>query len=310
MTFSSAVSDGTRWKAWNTNPTRAARSRARWSSDITLMSSPAIQHLPVVGMSRPASSASSVDLPAPDAPTRATVSPAAISRDTSSTMVSVPSGLLTFLVSRSALRTMSRVIGALLFCLFIATSGARSSEREKTVLVFGDSLSAAYGLRADQGWVALLEKRIAGRGYRVVNASVSGETTSGGRARLARALEQHRPQLVILELGANDALRGLPIRTAAANLAAMVDAIQAADARVLLLGIEIPPNYGPAYTTQLRQMYADLARREDLPFVPFFLDGIALDERYMQADGLHPNAGGQPLILENVWRTLQPLLQR
>lgn len=198
----------------------------------------------------------------------------------------------------------------MLFCLFIACSGARSSERERTVLVFGDSLSAAYGLRADQGWVALLEKRIADRGYRVVNASVSGETTSGGRARLGRALEQHQPQIVILQLGANDALRGLPIATARANLGAMVDTINASGARTLLLGIEIPPNYGPSYTAQLRDMYVTIARRNDLPFVPFFLDGIALEERYMQADGLHPNAEGQPRILENVWKTLQTMLRR
>jgi acyl-CoA thioesterase-1 len=205
---------------------------------------------------------------------------------------------------------MSRIIGVVLFCLFIACSGARSSERERTVLVFGDSLSAAYGLRADQGWVALLEKRIADRGYRVVNASVSGETTSGGRARLGRALEQHQPQIVILQLGANDALRGLPIATARANLGAMVDTINASGARTLLLGIEIPPNYGPSYTAQLRDMYVTIARRNDLPFVPFFLDGIALEERYMQADGLHPNAEGQPRILENVWKTLQTMLRR
>jgi acyl-CoA thioesterase-1 len=205
---------------------------------------------------------------------------------------------------------MSRIIAVVLFSLFVACSGARSSEREGTVLVFGDSLSAAYGLRADQGWVALLEKRIAGRGYRVVNASVSGETTSGGRARLTRALEQHRPQIVILELGANDALRGLPIATASANLSAMVDAIKASGARTLLLGIQIPPNYGPTYTAQLRDMYVNIARRNDLPFVPFFLDGIALDERYMQADGLHPNAAGQPLVLENVWKALQAMLRR
>jgi acyl-CoA thioesterase-1 len=205
---------------------------------------------------------------------------------------------------------MSRVIGLVLLCLFIACPAARSSEREKTVLVFGDSLSAAYGLRADQGWVALLEKRLVDRGYRVVNASVSGETTSGGRARLGRALEQHRPQIVILELGANDALRGLPIATARQNLAAMIDAIKAGGARILLLGIEIPPNYGPTYTAQLRDMYADLAKRNQLAFVPFFLEGVALDGRYMQPDGLHPNAAGQPRLLDNVWKPLQAILQR
>lgn len=192
----------------------------------------------------------------------------------------------------------------------MACPGARSAERDETILVFGDSLSAAYGLRADQGWVSLLEKRLAGRGYRVVNASVSGETTSGGRNRLARALDQHQPQLVILELGANDALRGLPLNTARDNLTAMVEAIRARKARILLLGIEIPPNYGPAYTKQLRALYADLAKKYDIPLVPFLLEGVALDERYMLADGLHPNEAGQPRVLENVWKPLQGLLRR
>jgi len=197
-----------------------------------------------------------------------------------------------------------------LFCLFVAGSSGWASEREKTILVFGDSLSAAYGLRAGEGWVTLLEKRLAGKGYRVVNASVSGETTSGGRARLPRALEQHRPDVVVLELGGNDGLRGLPVATAEANLADMIRQVRATRARLLLLGIRIPPNYGPAYTRQLDEMYARLAQRNDVPFVPFFLDGVALDDRLMQADGVHPNAAGQPRLLDNVWKGLAPLLQR
>jgi len=205
---------------------------------------------------------------------------------------------------------MSRVIGVLLFCLFFAGSSLGASEREKTVLVFGDSLSAAYGLSAGEGWVALLEKRLSSRGYRVVNASVSGETTSGGRARLPRALEQHRPQIVVLELGGNDALRGLPIPTAEANLADMIERVRASGARQLLLGIRVPPNYGAAYTERLQAMYVQLAERNKLPFVPFFLEGVALDSRLMQADGIHPNAAGQPRLLENVWKGLEPLLQR
>jgi acyl-CoA thioesterase-1 len=205
---------------------------------------------------------------------------------------------------------MSRFIGVLLFCLFIACPGARGSERERTLLVFGDSLSAAYGLRADQGWVALLEKKLAGRGYRVVNASVSGETTSGGRGRLQRALDQHRPWLVVLELGANDGLRGLPVATAAANLDAMITAARSAGARVLLLGIQMPPNYGPAYTTRFRAMYDELAARHKVPLVPFLLEGVALNPQLMQADGLHPSAAGQPRVLDNVWSTLSPLLEQ
>jgi acyl-CoA thioesterase-1 len=205
---------------------------------------------------------------------------------------------------------MSRVIGVLLFCLFVASPSAWASERERTILVFGDSLSAAYGLRAGEGWVTLLEKRLAGKGYRVVNASVSGETTSGGRARLPRALEQHRPQIVILELGGNDGLRGLPVATAEANLADMIQRVRAAGARLLLLGIRIPPNYGAAYTKQLDAMYVQLAERNKVPFVPFFLEGVALDAGLMQADGVHPNAAGQPRLLDNVWKGLEPLLQR
>jgi acyl-CoA thioesterase-1 len=207
---------------------------------------------------------------------------------------------------------MSRFICVLLFCLSLALPPATASEaprsREKTVLVFGDSLSAAYGLRADEGWVAMLEKRLVPRGYRVVNASVSGETTSGGIARLPRALEQHRPGIVVLELGANDGLRGLPVPGTSRNLESMIESIRATGARILLVGIEIPPNYGPVYTTRFRGMYQDLARKYELPLVPFLLEGVALEERYMQADGLHPNAAGQPLVLENVWPRLEKLL--
>ena len=189
---------------------------------------------------------------------------------------------------------------------------AAGSPRERTLLVFGDSLSAAYGLRADQGWVAQLQQRLAdqGYGYRVVNASVSGETTAGGRARLARALQTHQPQLVILELGANDGLRGLPVKDARANLASMIADIQKQPAKALLAGVLMPPNYGARYASDFAAMYADVAKAANVSLIPFLLDGIALDERYMQADGLHPNAAGQPLVLENVWKHLKPLLER
>ncbi len=192
------------------------------------------------------------------------------------------------------------------------TSNAFAASGERTLLVFGDSLSAAYGLRADQGWVAQLQKRLEtqGYGYRVVNASVSGETTSGGRSRLQRALALHKPALVILELGANDGLRGLPVKDAEANLAAMITAIRAAKSRLLLLGIVMPPNYGPQYATGFAAMYQRLATQHKTPLVPFLLDGIALDSTLMQPDGLHPNALGQPRVLENVWPALKPLLER
>jgi acyl-CoA thioesterase-1 len=193
------------------------------------------------------------------------------------------------------------------------TGNAVAATGERTLLVFGDSLSAAYGLQAEQGWVAQLQKRLRtqGYGYRVVNASVSGETTAGGRSRLQRALDQHRPELVILELGANDGLRGLPVKDASANLGAMITAIrQDKQARVLLVGIQIPPNYGARYAKSFADMFPGLAGEYRLPLVPFLLEGVALDSRYMQADGLHPNAEGQPLVLENVWKHLQPLLAR
>jgi acyl-CoA thioesterase I len=192
------------------------------------------------------------------------------------------------------------------------TCNAGAASGERTLLVFGDSLSAAYGLRAEQGWVALLEKRLRtqGYGYRVVNASVSGETSSGGLARLPRALELNRPALVILELGANDGLRGLPVKDAQANLAAMIATIRAAKAKLLLLGIMIPPNYGQQYADSLAQMYRTLAAEHKVALVPFLLDGIALDANLMQSDGYHPTAPGQPRVLDNVWSLLKPLLER
>jgi acyl-CoA thioesterase I len=197
----------------------------------------------------------------------------------------------------------------LLACLLVTCSAAAS---ERTLLVFGDSLSAAYGLGTDQGWVALLQQRlqVQGYGYRVVNASVSGETTDGGRSRLARALSQHRPELVVLELGGNDGLRGLPLKDIQANLAQMIKAIRESGARQLLVGIQIPPNYGPKYTQGFTAMYETLAKEQNVPVVPFLLKDIALEAQLMQADGIHPNALGQPRVLENVWTHLHPLLRR
>lgn len=191
-------------------------------------------------------------------------------------------------------------------------SAAHAASGERTLLVFGDSLSAAYGLQAEQGWVAQLQRRLQtqGYGYRVVNASVSGETTSGGRNRIARALAQHKPSLVLLELGANDGLRGLPVKETRENLGAIIDAIRRGGSKVLLLGIRIPPNYGPQYTQAFADVYAGLAAEKKAPLLPFLLEGIALDQRFMQPDGLHPNAQGQPLVLANVWPVLKPLLER
>ena len=182
----------------------------------------------------------------------------------------------------------------------------------RTILVFGDSLSAAYGIRPEEGWVALLGQRLQsqGYGYQIVNASVSGETSGGGVERLPRALQLHHPALVILELGANDALRGLPLSTTQENLAAMVRLSQSAGAGVLLIGLKIPPNYGPRYTEQFASMFPAVAEQYHLPLVPFMLEKVALDPQRMQVDGLHPNAVGQPQILDTVWPYLKPLLKK
>jgi acyl-CoA thioesterase-1 len=193
--------------------------------------------------------------------------------------------------------------------LTVASLAARADS--PTILVFGDSISAGYGLaHADEGWVGALQTTLKGLGYgyQVVNASVSGETTAGGLERLPRALALHHPAIVILELGGNDGLRALPLPEMRDNLAQMIDLCRRADAKVLLLGIRIPPNYGPQYTEQFAAVYGELARRDHLDWVPFLLDGVALHPDLMQADGIHPNERGQPILLEHVLDALKPLL--
>lgn len=181
----------------------------------------------------------------------------------------------------------------------------------KTVLVLGDSLSAEYGLPRESGWVSLLEKRLQGNGHsaRIVNVSISGETTSGGRARLPALLQQHRPGLVVIELGGNDGLRGLPVATIEANLRAMILAAKNAKSKVLLVGMQIPPNYGPAYTKQFSGMYAKLAKETGATLVPFLLEGVADNPDMFQADRIHPVAAAQPYMLENVWPHLLAMLK-
>jgi acyl-CoA thioesterase-1 len=207
-----------------------------------------------------------------------------------------------------------RVCKVLLAIVFIAiVSAARAqAEHTPTILVVGDSLSAGYGLKVESGWVALLQQRLASKGYeyRVVNASVSGETTGGARTRLPRALGLHQPAIVVIELGGNDGLRGLPIAQMQANLKAMIETAQKAHAKVLLLGMNIPPNYGPEYATQFHRTYVDLARQYQLPLVDFFLEGVALTPQLMQADNIHPTAQAQPRLLDNVWPALLPLLKK
>ncbi len=189
---------------------------------------------------------------------------------------------------------------------------ALHAESSPTILVFGDSISAAYGIRVEEGWVSLLQRRLTsqGYGYRVVNASVSGETTGGGLARLPRALDLHRPAILILELGGNDGLRGLPLDEVRTNLDNMIRKARAAGARVVLAGIRIPPNYGRAYTEKFHAMYSDLSRQYQLPLIPFVLEDVALDESMMQEDGLHPNAKAQTVLLDEIWPRLEPLLER
>ena len=180
-----------------------------------------------------------------------------------------------------------------------------------TVLVWGDSLSAGYGLRPTEAWPALLDHRLreSKPPHKVVNASISGETTAGGRSRLPAALQAHRPSVVVIELGANDGLRGLPIPAMNANLQAMIDASRQAGARVLLVGMQMPPNYGPDYTARFEKTYQDLARTNKVRLVPFMMAGFADKPDHFQQDGIHPTAEAQPLILDTIWRELKPLLR-
>lgn len=181
-----------------------------------------------------------------------------------------------------------------------------------TILVLGDSLSAGYGIPAEQGWVHLLQRRLAERGFphQVVNASISGETTNGGLSRLPAALERYRPTLVILELGANDGLRGQPPMAMATNLGRMIELSRQAGARVVLAEMRIPPNYGPLYTQKFQATFGELAQRYQIPLIPFLLNGVAGNPALIQDDGLHPRAEAQSRILDNVWPVLEPLLKR
>lgn len=186
-----------------------------------------------------------------------------------------------------------------------------SALAERVILVFGDSLSSGYGLPAGQGWVSLLEGRLreSKLPYRVVNASISGETTLGGRNRIAGALAAHRPAVLVLELGANDGLRGQPLEATRENLAALIQAGRRARAAVLLVGMDLPPNYGIAYTQKFRELYAELARQDRVRLVPFLMEGFADDREMFQPDGIHPNGRAQARMLDNVWRELRPLLK-
>ncbi len=201
----------------------------------------------------------------------------------------------------------------LFLVLMFSVTAIPADAAAPVIRVFGDSISAGYGLpRVEQGWVALLQTRLKdqGYGYQVVNASVSGETTEGGLARLPRALNLHHPVIVVLELGGNDGLRALPAGQMRDNLSRMAGLAEAAGAKVALLGMRMPPNYGPQYAAQFSQAFSDVARDKKLPFVAFVLAGIATSPGLMQPDGIHPNEAGQPQLLDNVWPALKPLLTR
>jgi acyl-CoA thioesterase-1 len=178
------------------------------------------------------------------------------------------------------------------------------------ILVFGDSLSAAYGIRQQDGWVALLQQRLQQQrlDYNVVNASISGETTSGGATRIDAALAQHKPAIVIIELGANDGLRGLPLKQMSDNLVKIIRASQKAGSRVVLVGMRMPPNYGAQYTDEFAKVFSDLAKQYKCALVPFLLDGVGNKRELVQDDNLHPTAAAQPVILETMWKGLAPVV--
>ena len=193
------------------------------------------------------------------------------------------------------------------YCL---TALADSVSNDNTLLVIGDSLSAGFGMKAEDSWVALLDKKLRQEGYvyKVINASITGDTTGNGRRRLTRALQIHQPDIVIIELGGNDGLRGLPISKMQENLAKMISQAHQIDALVVLAGIQIPPNYGQDYANELAAVYPALAEKYAVPLIAFFLKNVALNPALMQADGIHPNEEAQPILLENVWQVLKPAL--
>ncbi|TFG84179.1 MAG: arylesterase [Chromatiales bacterium] len=216
-------------------------------------------------------------------------------------------------------RTFSRQISGsttvaalLLTFLAAASSQLAAADHGQTVLVVGDSLSAGHGIAQEESWVALLGERLRteGYGYAVVNASITGDTTTGGRKRLPRALKVHRPAVVIIELGGNDGLRGTPIAVMRSNLAGMIELSEAAGAHVVLAGMQIPTNYGGPYTRDFAAVYPELATKYGTGLIGFFLDGIALDITLFQADGIHPTAAAQTILLDNVWPVLEPKLAK
>jgi acyl-CoA thioesterase-1 len=198
-----------------------------------------------------------------------------------------------------------------LISLFIFAQNV-SADARPIILVLGDSLSAGYGVELEDTWIALLEARLEekGYGYRVVNASISGDTTGNGLRRLPRSLDIHQPEILIIELGGNDGLRGLPVEIMRDNLAEMISMAAENNIQVVLAGMLIPPNYGDDYTNEFAAVFPSLAAEYDTPLIPFFMEGVALDSDKMQADGIHPNTDAQPILMETVWTTLEPELAK
>ena len=198
----------------------------------------------------------------------------------------------------------------LLFCMMISIHPVAFAN--STIVIYGDSLSAGYGIDIKQGWVSLLQNRLleTGYNYQVINASISGETTAGGRHRINDSLKKYRPEIIVIELGGNDGLRGMSLTEMKDNLATIILASIDYQAKVLLMSIEIPPNYGPRYNQQFRQTYTTLAKEYTVNLVPFLLKSVATNPAYMQADGIHPKANAQGMILDNIWPFLTPLLQQ
>jgi acyl-CoA thioesterase-1 len=205
---------------------------------------------------------------------------------------------------------MRRWVLKLLSLAALLASGAAHAD-DPAIIVLGDSLSSGYGLNGAASWVTLLDRRLSDEGYEydVVNASIAGDTSAGGLSRLPRLLEVHEPELVVIEMGGNDGLRGQPVGNLRTNLEKMIELVKASGAAVLLTGIQIPPNYGPLYTSQFADLYPLLAEQHEIPLVEFLMDGVALNDHLMQSDRIHPNADGQPLMLDNVWRVLSGLLR-
>lgn len=216
--------------------------------------------------------------------------------------------------ARSATRRAT-ICGFLLlitgFCGLHHDAGAQSAPSAHRIMVFGDSLSAAYNIDPAQGWVALLGEKVKKQNAaaKVINASISGETTQGGRARLATDLGRHKPTIVLLELGANDALRGLPLADTRRNLEAMLADIRRAGATPILIGVQIPPNYGPQYAQEFRDLFGNVARATKTPLVPFLMEGMADKRELFLPDGLHPSAQAQPILLNNVWPVVEAALR-